>query len=59
MVDLSKEKFLKDIENSKKKFISKLGYNPIFFSYPFGEYSNEIKKYIRKISCSHLVNILE
>ena len=46
LVDLSKEKFFEDIENSKKKFISKLGYNPIFFSYPFGEYSNEIKKYI-------------
>jgi poly-beta-1,6-N-acetyl-D-glucosamine N-deacetylase len=46
LVDLSKEKFLKDIENSKKIFISKLGYNPIFFSYPFGEYSNEITKHI-------------
>jgi len=46
LVDLSKEKFFKDIENSKKIFVSKLGYNPIFFSYPFGEYSNQIKKYI-------------
>ena len=46
LVDLSKEEFLKDIENSKKIFISKLGYNPIFFSYPFGEYSNEITKHI-------------
>ena len=46
LVDLSREKFFKDIENSKKIFVSKIGYNPIFFSYPFGEYSNEIKKYI-------------
>ena len=46
LVDLSKKEFLKDIEKSKKIFISKLGYNPIFFSYPFGEYSEEIKKYI-------------
>ena len=46
LVDLSKEEFLKFIENSKKIFISKLGYNPIFFSYPFGEYSNEITKHI-------------
>ena len=46
LVDLSKEEFLKDIENSKKIFISKLGYNPIFFSYPFVEYSNEITKHI-------------
>ena len=46
LVNLKKEEFLEDIENSKKIFISKLGYNPIFFSYPFGEYSKEIKKYI-------------
>ena len=26
--------------------MEKLGYNPIFFSYPFGEYSNFIKKYV-------------
>ena len=46
LVDLSKEKLFKDIENAKKIFVSKLGYNPIFFSYPFGEYSNEIKEHI-------------
>ena len=46
LVDYSKENFLKDIENSKKIFLSEIGYNPIFFSYPFGEYSSEIKKYI-------------
>tara|TARA_B100001173_G_scaffold308195_1_gene318023 strand:+ start:226 stop:1290 length:1065 start_codon:yes stop_codon:yes gene_type:complete len=48
LVDFSKEKFFEDIENSIKIFSSKLGYNPIFFSYPFGEYSNEIKRYISK-----------
>ena len=29
-------------------FIKKLGYNPIFFSYPFGEYSNLFKNHITK-----------
>ena len=29
-------------------FKERLGYNPIFFSYPFGEYSALIKKYISK-----------
>jgi len=48
LVDLEKEEFLEDIENSKRIFFSELGYNPIFFSYPFGEYSNEIKNYITK-----------
>ena len=46
LVDLSREDFLYDIEKSKKIFIANLGYNPKFFSYPFGEYSNEIKNYI-------------
>ena len=30
------QKFVEDIEKSIKIFHSKLGYNPIFFSYPFG-----------------------
>ena len=46
LVDLKKGEFLEDIKNSKRIFLSELGYNPIFFSYPFGEYSNEIKNYI-------------
>ena len=46
MVDLNEEEFLEDIDKSIKIFKEKLGYNPIFFSYPFGEYSNYIKNYI-------------
>ena len=46
LVDLKNEDFIKDINTANKIFIEKLGYNPIFFSYPFGEYSNFIKKYI-------------
>ncbi len=39
-------KFRDDIDKSIKIFIENLGYNPLFFSYPFGEYSLEQKKYI-------------
>ena len=46
LVDLNEKKFLKDIDKSIKIFRDKLGYNPIFFSYPFGEYSNFIKNHI-------------
>ncbi len=39
-------KFKTDIDTSIKIFIENIGYNPLFFSYPFGEYSLEQKKYI-------------
>ena len=42
------EKFKKDIAKSIKIFKENLGYNSIFFSYPFGEYSLEQKKFISK-----------
>ena len=40
------EKFKKDILKSKKIFKENIGYNSKFFSYPFGEYNLEQKKYI-------------
>ena len=40
--------FKTDIDLSIKIFEEKLGYNPIFFSYPFGEYSLEQKNYIKE-----------
>ena len=48
LVNLRNEDFIKDIENSTTIFRKKLGYNPIFFSYPFGEYNSFIKEYISK-----------
>ena len=48
LVNFKKEDFLNDINKANKIFINNLGYNPIFFSYPFGEYSEYIKKYISK-----------
>ena len=46
LVNLDFEEFKKDIDLSIKIFEEKLGYNPIYFSYPFGEYSLKQKKYI-------------
>ena len=48
LVNFKKEDFVDDINKANKIFINNLGYNPIFFSYPFGEYSEYIKKYISK-----------
>ena len=48
LVDLKNEDFISDIDTSSSIFKEMLGYNPIFFSYPFGEYSSLIKKYISK-----------
>ncbi len=48
LVKFSFEDFKKDIDISSEIFKEKLGYNPIFFSYPFGEYSLIQKKYITK-----------
>ena len=46
LVDLENDDFIRDINTSNSIFINNLGYNPIFFSYPFGEYSSLIKKKI-------------
>ena len=48
LVDLNKKEFLEDIKKANKIFIKELGYNPKYFSYPFGEYNNFIKDYISK-----------
>jgi peptidoglycan/xylan/chitin deacetylase (PgdA/CDA1 family) len=48
LVNLKNDDFISDINTSSSIFKEKLGYNPIFFSYPFGEYSSLIKKYISK-----------
>ena len=48
LVNFKKSNFIKDIKTANKTFINKIGYNPIFFSYPFGEYSEFMQKYISK-----------
>ena len=44
LADFTNENIILDIKKSINIFQNKLGYNPIFFSYPFGEYSNNLKK---------------
>jgi poly-beta-1,6-N-acetyl-D-glucosamine N-deacetylase len=48
LVNFNQSDFIEDIEKAIIIFKKNLGYNPIFFSYPFGEYSNFIKEYISK-----------
>ena len=48
MIDFTLDKFKEDIDLSIKIFKKKLGYNPIYFSYPFGEYSLSQKNYINQ-----------
>ncbi len=48
LVTMNKAEFINDIKTANEIFKSKLNYNPIFFSYPFGEYSNLIKSYVSK-----------
>ena len=47
LADESNEIIKKDIEKSITIFKKKLGENSKFFSYPFGEYSNDFKKIIK------------
>ena len=47
LLDFSNAEFEKDIKNSIKIFKEKLGYNPIFFSYPFGEYNLKQTQFIK------------
>jgi len=48
LLDFEFEDFKNDIDMSIKIFKEKLDYNPIFFSYPFGEYSLEQINYIKE-----------
>ena len=48
LVNFSYDEFKKDIEKSIKIFEENLGYNPKFFSYPFGEWDLAQKKFISK-----------
>ena len=48
LLDQKNEDFIIDIATSSSIFKEKIGYNPIFFSYPFGEYSAIIKEHISK-----------
>ena len=46
LVNYTFEDFKTDIKTSIEIFDNNLGYNPIFFSYPFGEWNSKQKKFI-------------
>ena len=48
LISYDLEKYSNDINKSIEIFENKIGYNPKYFSYPFGEYSLEQKKLISK-----------
>ena len=48
LIDMSDKEFENDIETATEIFKNQLGYVPNIFSYPFGEYSLYMKKYISK-----------
>ena len=48
LINFSFTDFKDDIKKSIEIFNKNLGYNPIFFSYPFGEYSLEQKNFVKK-----------
>ena len=51
--DFSSLEIREDIETSIKIFKNKLGYNSKFFSYPFGEYSLELKSIIKEFGFTY------
>ncbi len=48
LIDETNEIFISDIEKANQIFLAEIGYVPKLFSYPFGEYSKFMKKYISK-----------
>ena len=48
LIDMPETDFINDIETATNIFKKKLGYVPSIFSYPFGEYSLNMKNYIKE-----------
>ena len=48
LLNIGHAEFIKDINKSIEIFKKKLGYNPKYFSYPFGEYSLKQKLFIKE-----------
>ena len=47
LVDKKNEEIINDINRAITDFKNNLGYNSVFFSYPFGEYSNNFKNIVK------------
>ena len=53
LIDESEELILKDLSTSIRLLKNELNLSPIFFSYPFGEYSNELKKIVNNLNFNY------
>ena len=49
LIDMSNQEIMDDINLAISDFKNNLGYNSSFFSYPFGEYSNNFKNIIKNL----------
>jgi len=52
LIDWDDEKIKSDLQTSIKIFEKELGYSPEIFSYPFGEYSSNLKTIVKKLNFS-------
>ncbi len=50
LIDWDNDKIKNDLETSVKIFEKELGYSPDIFSYPFGEYSEDLKKIVSQFN---------
>jgi len=50
LIDWSEDKIKNDLNTSIKIFKNELGYSPKIFSYPFGEYSTNLKKIVMDLN---------
>jgi peptidoglycan/xylan/chitin deacetylase (PgdA/CDA1 family) len=50
LVDQTNNQIINDINRAIKLFEKKLGHSPKYFSYPFGEYSNDFKKILKNLN---------
>tara|TARA_B100000579_G_scaffold421532_1_gene422452 strand:+ start:813 stop:1829 length:1017 start_codon:yes stop_codon:yes gene_type:complete len=48
LIDKTIEEFINDTEKASRLFLKNIGYVPSIYSYPFGEYSKEMKDYITR-----------
>tara|TARA_B110000027_G_scaffold133601_1_gene162528 strand:- start:1617 stop:2666 length:1050 start_codon:yes stop_codon:yes gene_type:complete len=49
LVDMKDQEILEDLNIASSNFKNNLGYNSLFFSYPFGEYSNNFKTIVKNL----------
>jgi len=50
LVDETNNQIINDINQAIELFKKKLGHSPKYFSYPFGEYSNDFKKILKNLN---------